>query len=170
MKNLIILILITLTTSIFTGASFGFTQEAVENFKDDVLPYILSKQQSIPVPDQYFNFGKGVFRVIFMIQNSTIYNLNLDVKNTRLVFAAPDIINANIENLSGKVALKWSYESNLGADGGNAMINLEKTLSSFKIKLSTVNGRPLVSIEELLVNIGDLNIQFIGSPTADVAN
>ncbi|CAG9328616.1 unnamed protein product [Blepharisma stoltei] len=171
MKYLIVIAsFIILASGVYTGASFGFTEEAAENFKNNVLPYIFSKQENIQLPNQHINTGRGVFKVTFSITETYIYDLNMDVTNSKVNFGSNNDIILNIADLSEKVRFTWSYDSNLGSDKGFAIVSLADTLATTIIHLSAENGRPVVSITEMTLKIGNLDVKFSGNTSADVAN
>ena len=169
-KALFALLLVSLSKASTTGFVTGLTSDAINDFKDSALPFILSQAEDTEIPSQTYHVGHGRFKVLLMASNIKVSALELDVEKTKVEFSEPDRISLTIAGISGESSLDWSYDSALAGDQGSASIDLLETTAAMDVKLQEDQGKIVVEIENMVLSIRDLKIQILNNPSADLAN
>jgi hypothetical protein len=153
-----------------TGLKGGMTKAMIQDFKVNQLPAIMKDAEHIKIQDQHETIGQGYFRVTVSLTEIKMPVINLDIDKSDLVFIEPDKVQLLVKDLSATGSFKWQYDSVLGGDHGTSEMSISKTDFSITFTLGEKEGRPTLSIPKSELNIGDINIQIHGTPSAKFVN
>jgi hypothetical protein len=163
-------LLVMASNAIPIGLQGGVGIEALNNFKDEALPKILSGLGHKEMPVMTKTVGHGTFTLTLQIRSLVLGDLTVNTKDSKVSFLTPDTIMFDLTQITGTAQFHWLYDTPLGGDGGIGRVTILNTTALLVVRLSEADLRLKVTVEQADVSIEDIAIQFSGNPTAESMN
>lgn len=170
MVHLVAVLLVLSTTALPIGLQGGIGIDAINNFKDQALPAILKEATLSDYPTITKTVGKSYFTLTLQVRELKFSELSVNAKDSKVTFVSPNRIQVDMKQLTGAASFRWLYDTPMGNDEGIGKLALIDAYSSLIISLAEAEGRLIVTVEDAVASIGDINIEFSNNPTAETMN
>jgi len=148
------------------GVRAGVSIEAVETFKDNVLPVIFDNIGSITIPSVSGKAGP----IDIEVSNIVLSGLGFAEGETKVTTNPPSTVGVSVGGITGQVSFYFHYSFLFVHDHASGSAGVSSTNAAVNIQVHETDGRPDIRIADIDVDIGDIDVHIGGDVIADVAN